>query len=57
MSPSAIEQSIHTAVASLEMEGFAVDPDHVILCRKMLTGEITMEEYLSYVTPKDSSVA
>lgn len=55
MSPSAIERSIHTAVASLEMEGFAVDPDHVMLCRKMLAGEITMEEYLAQVTPKEAN--
>lgn len=52
MSPSNIERSIRTATASLEMEGFAVDPDHVALCRKMLAGEITMEEYLASVTPK-----
>jgi len=52
MSPSAIERSIHTAVASLEMEGFSVKPDCIALCRKMLAGEITMEDYLSRVTPK-----
>lgn len=52
MSPSNIERSIRTAAASLEMEGFAVDPDHVALCRKMLAGEITMEEYFASVTPK-----
>lgn len=54
MSPSAIERSIRTATASLEMEGFAVEPDHVALCRKMLAGEITMEEYLVNVTPKEA---
>lgn len=53
MSPSAIERSIRTAAASLEMEGFSVEPDHVTLCRKMLAGEITMEEYLARVTPKE----
>ena len=52
MSPSAIEQSIHTASASLEMEGFSVDPNCVALCRRMLAGEISMDEYLSRVTPK-----
>lgn len=54
MSPSAIERSIRTAAASLEMEGFAVEPDHIALCRKMLAGEITMEEYLANVTPKEA---
>ncbi len=53
MNPSAIEKSIRTAAASLEMEGFAVDPDCMVLCQKMLSGEITMEEYLAQVTPQE----
>lgn len=53
MSPLAIERSIHIAAVSLEMEGFTVNADHVVLCRKMLAGEITMEEYLDSVTPKE----
>lgn len=53
MSPSNIEESIRTAAASLEMEGFAVDPDCVALCQRMLAGEITMEEYLAQVTPQE----
>ena len=52
MNQAAIEHAIRTATASLEMEGFAVNPDHVVLCRKMLAGEITMEEYLANVTPQ-----
>lgn len=56
MSQTAIDRSIRTAAASLEMEGFVVDSDHAALCRKMLAGEITMEEYLAHVTPKDVSV-
>lgn len=55
MNPSAIEQSIRTASVSLEMEGFSVDPDCAALCRQMLVGEISMEEYLSRVTPKRQS--
>ncbi len=53
MSPSAIEKSIRTAAASLEMEGFAVDPDCMELCQKLLADEITMEEYLVQVTPRE----
>ena len=56
MSQSAIDRAIRTAAASLEMEGFVVDSDHAALCHKMLAGEITMDEYLSHVTPKDVSV-
>ncbi len=53
MNPAAIEKSIRTAAASLEMEGFVVDPDCMALCQKMLSGEITMEEYLTQVTPQE----
>ncbi len=53
MNHAAIEKSIRTAAASLEMEGFAVDPDCVALCKKMLSGEITMEEYLAQVKPQE----
>ena len=54
MNPAAIEKSIRTAAASLEMEGFAVDPDCMELCQRMLSGEITMEEYLAQVTPPEA---
>ncbi len=54
MSPAAIEKSIRTATASLEMEGFVVDPDCMSLCQKMLSGEISMEEYLVQVTPQEA---
>ena len=54
MSPSAIEKSIQAAAASLEMEGFSVDPRYVELCRLLLfSGKISMEEYLVCVTPKE----
>ncbi len=53
MSSAAIEKSIRTATASLEMEGFVVDSDCMVLCQKMLSGEITMEEYLAQVTPQE----
>lgn len=53
MSLSAIEKSIRAAAASLEMEGFCVDSRCVELCRLPLADEISMEEYLSRVTPKE----
>ncbi len=53
MNPSTIEKSIRTAAASLEMEGFAVDSDCMELCKKMLSGKITMEEYLAQVKPQE----
>ena len=53
MNQAAIERAIRTATASLEMEGFVVNPDHAALCREMLAGEITLEEYFAQVIPKE----
>ena len=44
-----IEQSIRTAEVSLHMEGFQVSDDCKEMCRRMLSGEITMDQYLDYV--------
>ena len=44
-----IEQSIRTAEVSLHMEGLHVSDDCKEMCRRMLSGEITMEQYLDYV--------
>lgn len=52
--PSTIEKSIHTAAVSLEMEGFKVDAGCVELCRMMLEGKISMEEYIKRVTPQEA---
>lgn len=51
--PSTIEKSIHAAVTSLKMEGFKVDAGCVELCRMMLEGKISMEEYIKCVTPRE----
>ena len=51
---SAIEKSIHVTVASLEMEGFKVDTGCVELCRQMLEGKISMEEYIRRVTLQEA---
>ena len=53
MNQAAIEHAIRTATASLEMEGFVVNPDHAALFREMLAGEITLEEYFAQVIPKE----
>ena len=44
-----IEQSIRTAEVSLRMEGLQVFDDCKDMCRRMLSGEITMNQYLDYV--------
>ena len=51
---STIEKSIHAAVTSLEMEGFKVDAGCVELCRLMLEGKISMEEYIKRVTLREA---
>ena len=53
MSVALIEKSIQTAAASLQMEGLSVKHEYVDLCRLMLAGEITMEQYLARVTPHE----
>lgn len=46
-----IERSVRSAEISLQMEGFSVSDTCKELCRKLLAGEITLEQYLSYVMP------
>ena len=50
--PHSIERSIRAAEVSLKMEGLSVTDASKELCRKLLAGEITLEQYLTYVTPR-----
>lgn len=50
MSAAEIERSIRSATVSLEMEGFSVDEQCAAWCRQMLSGKLSMEEYLKLVT-------
>ena len=45
-----IERSIEAAEVSLRMEGLSVTAACKELCRKLLADEITLEQYLAYVT-------
>ena len=47
--PDSIERSIRTAELSLRMEGVSVTDACKELCRKLLEGEITLQEYLRQV--------
>ena len=49
--PRSIDHSIEAAEVSLRMEGLSVTDACKELCRKLLAGEITLEQYLAYVTP------
>lgn len=48
---NSIDRSIRSAELSLQMEGFSVSPICKDLCRKLLSGEITLEQYLARVMP------
>ncbi len=48
---NSIDRSIRSAELSLQMEGFSVSDACKDLCRKLLSGEITLEQYLSCVMP------
>lgn len=46
---NSIERSIRTAEVSMQMEGLAVTEACKELCRKLLAGEITLEQYLAHI--------
>ena len=53
---NSIEQTIQAAEVSLQMEGLSVTDACKDLCRRMLAGEITLEQYLSYVIPDGKDI-
>ena len=44
-----IDKAIENSAASVEMEGYQIDDQCKVWCRKLLQGEITMEEYIVLV--------
>ena len=44
-----INKAIENSVASVEMEGYHIDEQCKEWCRKLLSGELTMEEYIVLV--------
>ena len=48
---NSIDRSIRSAELSLQMEGFSVSNTCKDLCHKLLSGEITLEQYLARVIP------
>lgn len=47
-----IDRAIDNAAASVEMEGYHIDDQSKDWCRKLLSKEITMEEYIILVKSK-----
>jgi hypothetical protein len=54
MDAVSIQKSIQSTVMSLQMEGLSVKDEYIELCRRMLSGEITMNEYIACVTPHEA---
>ena len=52
-----IEKSIKNAIASIEMEGYQLDSECVVLCKKLLEKEIDMEQYIALVKEKIGIIA
>lgn len=52
MSEKEIEKAIKNASASVEMEGFSIDEQSKILCKKLMLNEITMDDYILLVKQK-----
>ena len=44
-----IDKAIENSAASVEMEGYSIDEQCKDWCRKLLKGELTMEEYIVLV--------
>ena len=53
---NSIDHSIQAAEVSLQMEGLSVTDTCKDLCRRMLAGEITLEQYLRYVIPDGKDI-
>ena len=52
MSQKEIKIALNNAEASLNMEGLTVSEQTKLLCKKLLSQEITMAEYLELVKQK-----
>ena len=52
-----IDKAIENAVASVKMEGYQIDNECVQWCKKLLSKEISMEQYITLVKQKSGVVA
>lgn len=52
MAPMTTERAIENAAASMRMEGFTVGEEQKDLMRRILNGELTMEEALAGIRQK-----
>lgn len=52
MSEQTIDMSIENAASSVEMEGFVIDEQSKLLCKKLIKNEITFSDYIALVKEK-----
>ena len=50
-----IDESLNTAFASARMEGFQITPSIEANCRKLVNGDLSINEYISQVVEKNSN--
>lgn len=47
-----IDKAVANASASIQMEGYQIDNECIVWCKKLLKKEISMEEYIALVKQK-----
>ena len=52
-----IEKVIENAIASVEKEGYQIDSECIVWCKKLLNKEINMEQYIEVVKQKSGVVS
>ena len=51
-----IDKAIENAIASVKMEGYQIDNECVVWCKKLLEKEINMEQYIALIKQKTGVV-
>lgn len=49
------DKAIENAVASVKMEGYHLDNECILWCKKLLEKEIDMEQYIAFVKQKSGA--
>ncbi len=52
MTEQAVNLSIENAASSIEMEGFSIDEQSKLLCKRLIKKEITMSDYIAIIKEK-----
>ena len=47
-----IDKAVENAVASVKMEGYQIDNECILWCKKLLGNKISLEQYIALVKQK-----